>query len=136
MFGPIPTVRAEVFPPFRIREKGRRQQPIQDWIKQWFAIRFYLTLLVKYGFTKRDKSGTIFSIMNTSRAEHIQWCKDRAMEYVYLGDFNQALASLFSDLGKHPETAGHLGIGLGAALMNGGHLSNEFTVTEFIQGFN
>lgn len=39
-----------------------------------------------------------------TRAEHLQWCKDNAMEYVAMGDFQSAVASMLSDLGKHEET--------------------------------
>jgi hypothetical protein len=42
-----------------------------------------------------------------SRAEHLEWCKKRALEYVNRGDTSQAFASMGSDLGKHPETANH-----------------------------
>jgi hypothetical protein len=40
-----------------------------------------------------------------------------------------------SDLGKHPETAGHPAIGLGAMLLLGGHLSSPAQMREFIDGF-
>jgi len=42
------------------------------------------------------------STMN--RSEHLQWCKDRALEYVDEGNPAEALASMMSDLGKHDET--------------------------------
>ena len=38
-----------------------------------------------------------------SRAEHLAWCKRRALEYVELGDLSSAVASMGSDLRKHPE---------------------------------
>jgi hypothetical protein len=37
------------------------------------------------------------------RAEHLKWCKERALEYVEAGDLDQAVTSMGSDLGKHPE---------------------------------
>ena len=40
-----------------------------------------------------------------SRADHLAWCKKRALEYVDRGDWVQAVASMGSDLDKHPETA-------------------------------
>jgi hypothetical protein len=40
-----------------------------------------------------------------TRAEHMQWCKDRAMEYVNRGDLVGAVASMISDLDKHPGTS-------------------------------
>ena len=42
--------------------------------------------------------------MTTSREEHLAWCKQRALEYVDLGDLKNALASMGSDMRKHPQT--------------------------------
>ena len=70
------------------------------------------------------------------RQEHLQWCKDRAMEYVDQNDFRQAVTSMCSDLDKHPETAGHAGIEMGMMLMMGGLLSSRAEAEKFIQGFN
>lgn len=39
-------------------------------------------------------------------AEHFAWAQARALEYVDLNDPANAMASLVSDLGKHPGTAG------------------------------
>lgn len=39
-----------------------------------------------------------------TREEHLAWCKERALEYVDIGDLGQAVASMGSDLSKHPET--------------------------------
>ncbi len=78
--------------------------------------------------------------MNTTteptRAEHLAWCKQRALQYVEMGDVNQAFASMGSDLGKHPETAGHSAIQLGMMMLMGGHLSTPDKMREFINGFN
>lgn len=38
------------------------------------------------------------------RAEHLAWCKSRALEYLDEGDLANAVASMGSDLRKHPET--------------------------------
>jgi hypothetical protein len=35
-----------------------------------------------------------------SRAEHLAWCKARALEYLDSGDPGQAITSFISDLGK------------------------------------
>lgn len=40
----------------------------------------------------------------TDRAEHLAWCKQRALEYLDAGDVRSAIASLLSDLNKHPDT--------------------------------
>ncbi len=39
-----------------------------------------------------------------TRSEHIEWCKKRALEYADKGELLTALASMASDLNKHPET--------------------------------
>ena len=40
----------------------------------------------------------------TERKEHLQWCKDRALEYVNAGDPANAVASMLSDMNKHEGT--------------------------------
>jgi hypothetical protein len=71
-----------------------------------------------------------------TRAEHMAWCKQRALEYVNRGDLTDAYASMSSDLGKHPETEGHAAISLGLMLMMGGHLGTPQKMRDFINGFN
>lgn len=71
-----------------------------------------------------------------TRAEHLGWCKKRALRYVDAGDLGGALDSMFSDLEKHPETAGHVGAELGAMRLVGGFLQGEEKVRRFIEGFN
>lgn len=39
-----------------------------------------------------------------TRDEHLAWAKQRALEYVDAGDLVNAVASMGSDLDKHPET--------------------------------
>lgn len=72
-----------------------------------------------------------------NRQEHMKWCKQRAMDYVETGDFNSAVASMLSDLGKHEETkASSTGIlaQLGTMeLLNG---PTREKITRYIQGFN
>jgi hypothetical protein len=38
------------------------------------------------------------------RAEHIAWCKQRALEYLDQGDVTNAIASMCSDLAQRPDT--------------------------------
>ena len=71
-----------------------------------------------------------------TRAEHLAWCKTRALEYVDAGDLQGAFASMASDLGKHSETAGHAGIELGMMLMLSGHLNTPEEMRRHINGFN
>lgn len=70
-----------------------------------------------------------------TRAEHLQWCKDRALEYVNQGELNDAVVSMMSDLTKHPETSGHAGIKLGMLLQLSGHLNDPEKVRDYIEGF-
>ena len=39
-----------------------------------------------------------------TRDEHLAWCKQRALAYVDRGDLKNALASMGSDMCKHPQT--------------------------------
>lgn len=71
-----------------------------------------------------------------SRGEHMAWCKKRALELLDAGDADQAFASMASDLGKHPGTAGHSGIELGMMMMMSGLLTTPHKMREFIVGFN
>ena len=41
--------------------------------------------------------------MPTSRAEHLAWCKQRALEVLESGDLAGAIASMISDLQKWTE---------------------------------
>jgi hypothetical protein len=71
-----------------------------------------------------------------SRAEHLAWCKQRALEYVKAGDLKNAFASFMSDMGKHPETENHLAIEAGMTLLLGGQLSTAKQMEDWINGFN
>lgn len=71
-----------------------------------------------------------------TRAEHLAWCKRRALEYVDAGDNGQAFVSMVSDLNKHDETRGHIGIDLGMAMLLGGFLERDSEMRKFIEGFN
>jgi hypothetical protein len=72
----------------------------------------------------------------TTRAEHLAWCKQRALEYVEAGDIEQAFASMGSDMSKHPETANHAAIPLGAMMLLSGMLSSQAEMRKFILGFH
>lgn len=73
-----------------------------------------------------------------TRAEHLQWCKDRAMEYVNRGDLLDAVTSMMSDLEKHPETSatkGPLGM-IGIMAAQQAQSGDRAAVIRYIQGFN
>jgi hypothetical protein len=67
-----------------------------------------------------------------TRAEHLQWAKDRALEYVARGDYGQAVASMLSDLGKHEELA--KSVEFGAMLML--TVKDARSARSFVEGFN
>jgi hypothetical protein len=71
-----------------------------------------------------------------TRAEHLQWAKDRAKEYAVNGDTTNAWASLCSDLQKHDDLRNHPGMDLGMMMLMAGHLSTQQKMIEFIDGFN
>lgn len=74
--------------------------------------------------------------MNTTRAEHLAWCKERALQYIDTGDIQQGITSMLSDLGKHPETEGHGAIQLTGMMMFSGLLDTTEKARKHIQGFN
>jgi hypothetical protein len=69
-----------------------------------------------------------------TRAEHVAYCKARALAYLDHGDVHQAFASLSSDLQKHPETVGHSALRLGMMEFMAGHLATAGSMREFIEG--
>ena len=71
-----------------------------------------------------------------TRNEHLEWCKERALEYVDAGDMSQAWASMASDMSKHKETATHPALELGTGLLFAGHLNDGDSMRKFINGFN
>ena len=72
----------------------------------------------------------------TTRQEHLEWCKKRALEYCDAGDTKNAWASMASDLRKHPETENHSAIKLGMMMLMSGHLNSPAEMRKFIEGFN
>jgi len=72
-----------------------------------------------------------------TRAEHLQWSKDRAIEILDKeDDVAQAYASFASDMSKHEETQNHSALQLGVMMMFGGQLSTIEEMRKFINGFN
>lgn len=67
-----------------------------------------------------------------TRSEHMKWCKQRALEYLDAGDTPQAIASMLSDLRKHPDTESHLGMQLVAVIDS----TSMPAVRRWIEGFN
>lgn len=71
-----------------------------------------------------------------NREEHLAWCKERALKYVDHQDYKNAIASMCSDLRKHPETENHSGAQIGLLLAISGHLNTEHQVRNWIVGFH
>lgn len=66
--------------------------------------------------------------------EHIEWCKQRAMEYYNAGDLNGAAQSMMCDLMRHPETQTiHPAILVLGAMRAACH--DDDGVRKWIQGF-
>jgi len=72
-----------------------------------------------------------------TRQEHIQWCKNRAIEEInfYPNDPKQGIISMMSDLGKHPETNKESLKALCLFQLSSGR-NNKQDVIKFINGFN
>lgn len=69
-----------------------------------------------------------------TRAEHLEWAKERAREYLDKGDYGDAWASFVSDQRKHPELCyDHFLLSMGMRHVMSG---NAVEVRKFIEGFN
>ena len=72
-----------------------------------------------------------------TRAEHLEWCKVRAMRYMEIGDFKNAVTSMLSDLSKHEETkASSQGICAQLGIFTLMNNPTRETISHFIEGFN
>ena len=71
-----------------------------------------------------------------TREEHLAWCKQRALEYLDAGDIKNAVTSMLSDLGKHPETAIPSGSVLNTLGMQAIMNHDDAAARRFIVGFN
>lgn len=45
------------------------------------------------------------TVVRSERQQHVDWCKERALEYVDKGDLRGAMASMLSDMRKRDDTA-------------------------------
>jgi len=71
-----------------------------------------------------------------TREEHLQWCKDRAIEYADKGDTVGAFTSFQSDMSKHEETKKHMALEMMTMMYLGGHLAMPAAMRKFIEDFN
>lgn len=72
--------------------------------------------------------------MAKTREEHLDWCKQRAIEYAERGDLDQALNSFWSDIGKHHETMNYSMVLFQLGII---HVKerNKRQMIEYINGF-
>ena len=68
-----------------------------------------------------------------TREEHLEWCKERARVYLNEGDLANAVASMASDMEKHPECGVNAYLDMAAML----HVTNydERAVRRWVEGF-
>lgn len=70
-----------------------------------------------------------------TREEHLDFCKKRAHEYLARGDVQNAIASMMSDMQKHPETAFDSGSALSALGLMTAMQNNIVEARRYIDGF-
>jgi hypothetical protein len=68
-----------------------------------------------------------------TREEHLEWCKERARVHLDAGDLANAVASMASDMEKHPECGVNKFLVMAAML----HVANydEREVRRWVEGF-
>lgn len=76
------------------------------------------------------------NVYEWTRAEHLAWCKKRALEALDRGGATEAFVSMLSDLRLHPETAGHAGLTLGMVQLAAGRLNTQEAMRRHIEGYN
>lgn len=72
-----------------------------------------------------------------TRAEHLKWCKERAIaEMDYSGKPSAGIISMMSDIRKHPETNSEVLVALcGMQLLMKPNMTRQEAIN-FIDGFN
>ena len=75
--------------------------------------------------------------MNNSKQQHLDWCRQRALQYLDAGELTNACASLLSDLRKHEETRTTAALAgeQWAAKALSGHWDNPENVRQLIDQF-
>ena len=106
---------------------------------------FWFEAIVGSGLSARvqarwNNPDLVYSEILVTRAEHVAWCKRRAISELSEPDEAQAIAnawsSMVSDLNKHSATEGHAALSLGMMMFVGGRLSTRDAMSKFIEGFN
>ena len=129
---------ADLLPGYRLTLVGRHAERedgeiilSSDDLPQASAVLARHALLER---SKADVAGdSTTSATETTRVEHLAWCKARALEYVERGELSQALALFTSDLGKHPETVRNEAPMAGTRLLLTGRLKTSVEMRSFIE---
>lgn len=67
-----------------------------------------------------------------NRQEHLDWCKQRALEYLNRNEPMKAWTSFGSDMNKHDETRDHMDLFVGMEMLINGRLGTCEDVRKFI----
>lgn len=70
-----------------------------------------------------------------TRAQHLAWCKKRALLYADQGDLAGTLSSMQQDMDLHPQTAGGSAHMLGTMLAMSGYLSTPAELRKWVEDF-
>lgn len=73
--------------------------------------------------------------IESSQVSYVQSCKNRAIEYVEIGDYNGAVYSMLSDLCKHPQTIDVKLVIIAAVRLAAKRPLTESQVRDWIDGF-
>ena len=68
-----------------------------------------------------------------TRDEHVEWCKQRAREYLDRGDAVNAVASMLTDMSDHPEC--HVDLFLTQAGLMAARDGDVQAARRFVEGF-
>lgn len=71
-----------------------------------------------------------------NREEHLQRCKERAMEYIKRDDYINAWVCFSSDMEKHEETKNHPALPIGIRMLAAGQICSVSAMERLIKGFN
>lgn len=71
-----------------------------------------------------------------NRAEHLQWCKDRAIEYLEWEDYEGSISSMLSDLTKRVDTFNSTAIDESMRILLASPPLTEEKIRQWIEGFN
>ena len=71
----------------------------------------------------------------STRKEHLEWCKERALAELKSQGPQGAIASMTSDMNKHPETRGHAVLSLGMMLLMSGNMKSDKDTEKWVNDF-